>query len=98
MGDFIESCRKIQKDDVHLVFSSAQLSGYSKESCDELGLAVLTFPKSMLVVTEDTIGLKVAHDATVQDMLQTLACDGCLRDWLIVLTPLYTHRHYELFG
>ena len=68
MGDFIKSFRKIQKDDIHLAFSSAQLSGYTMESCDELGLAASTFPESMLVVTEDAIGLKVAHDATVHDV------------------------------
>ena len=89
MGDFIESFRKIQKDAIHLVFSSAQLSGYT---IDELGLTASTFPESMLVVTEDTIGLKVAHDATVHDILQNLACYGCQRDWLIVIAPLYAHN------
>ena len=92
MGDFIESFRKIKKDAIHLVFSSVQLSGYTMESCDELGLTASTFPESMLVVTEDTIGLKVAHDATVHDMFQNLACYGCQRDWLIVIAPLYAHN------
>ena len=68
MGDFIESFQKIQKDDIHLAFSSAQLSGYTMESCDELGLVASTFPEPMLFVTEDAIGLKVAQCATVYDM------------------------------
>ena len=88
MGDFIKSFRKIQKDDIHLAFSSAQLSGYTVESCDELGLATSAFPESMLVVTEDVIGLKVAHNATVHDMFQNPACNRCHREWLKV-TSLY---------
>ena len=39
-----------------------------------VGFTASTFPKSMLVATEDTIGFKVAHDATVDDMFQALAC------------------------
>ena len=82
VGDFIKSFQKIQKDEIQLAFSSAQLSGYTMESCDELGLAASTFLESMLVVTEDAIGLKVALDATVHDMFINPACYGCQRDWL----------------
>ena len=59
------------------------------ESCDELGFAASTFHESMLVVTDDAIGLKVAHDATVHDMFQNLACYGCQRDWLIVTSLMF---------
>ena len=89
MGDLIESFRKIQKDDIHLAFSSAQLSGYTMESCDELGLAASTFPEPMLVVTEDAMGLKVAHDATVHDVFQNIACYRCQRDWSIVTSLMF---------
>ena len=58
-------------------------------SCDELGLAASTFPGSMLVITEDAIGLKVAHDATVHDMFHKLACYGCQRDWSIVASLMF---------
>ena len=67
-GASIDSFQKIQKDDIHLAFSSVQPSDYTMESCDELGLVASTFPESMLVVTEDAIGFKVAHGATVHDM------------------------------
>ena len=76
MGDFIERFQKIQKEDIHLAFSSAKPSGYTMESCDELGRAASTFPESMLVVTENTVGLKMVHDATVHEMFQNLACYG----------------------
>ena len=89
MGDIIESFRKIQKDNIHLAFSSAQLSGYTIESCDELCLVALTFPESMLIVTEDAIVLKVAHGATVHDMFQYLACFACQRDWSIVTSLMF---------
>ena len=54
------------------------------ESCDELGLAASTFPESMLIVAEDTVGLKMSHDAAVNDVFQDLACYRCQRDWSIV--------------
>ena len=50
------------------------------ESCDELGLAPSTFPESMLIIAEDTIGLKMSHDAAVNDVLQMWR----QRDWSIV--------------
>ena len=59
------------------------------DSCDGLGLAASTFPESMLVVTEDIIGFKVAHDATVHDMFQNLACYGCQRDLSIVTSLMF---------
>ena len=52
----------------------------------ELCLVASTFPEFMLVVTEDAIGLRVAHDATVHDMFQNLVCYRCQRDWSIVLS------------
>ena len=54
------------------------------ESCDELGLAASMFPESMLIIAEDTIGLKMSHDAAVNDVFQDLACHRCQRDWSIV--------------
>ena len=42
---------------------------------NELGLTASKFPKSMLIVAEDTSGFKVAHDAAVDDMFQDFACD-----------------------
>ena len=59
------------------------------ESCDELGLAALTFPESMLVVTEDATDLKVAHGATVHDTFQNPACYACQRDWLKVTSLMF---------
>ena len=89
VGDFIKSFRKIHKDGIHLAFSSAQLSDYTMESYDELGLATSTFYECMLVVTENAIGLKVTHDATVHDMFQNLTCYRCQRDWSIVTSLMF---------
>ena len=54
------------------------------ESCDELGLTASTFPESMLIVAEDTIGLKMSYDAAVNVVYQDLACYRYQRDWSIV--------------
>ena len=41
------------------------------ESCDELGLTASTFSESMLIGTDDTIRLEVAHDAAVHDTVNS---------------------------
>ena len=74
-GTLLNALEKIQKDYIHLVFPRAQLVDDTMESCNALGLAALTFPESMLIVTEDTIGLEMAHDASrilyVTDVMET---------------------------
>ena len=57
-------------------FPKAQIAGDTMERCNELGLAASAFPESVLIVAEDTIGLKMAHDDALYDMFQDSACYG----------------------
>ena len=62
------------------------------KSCDELGLAASTFPESMLVVTGDSIGLKVAHGATMHDVPES-----CMLRMSERLVDRYQLDVYHLF-
>ena len=62
------------------LFSREHLAGDTMECCYKLSLEASAFPESVLIVTEDTIGMKMVHDATVYDLFQDLAYSDALKN------------------
>ena len=46
------------------------------EPLKQVGFTLAFLPEPMLVVTQDSVLVKMLHDVTVDDMFQQLACDG----------------------
>ena len=69
MWHFIKCFGKIKQNDIYLIFPRVQLAGDALDGGDQLRFARPSLSKSMLLVTENVVPLKVVHDATVDYML-----------------------------
>ena len=58
--------------------------GHALDGGDQLGFARPSLSKSMLLVTENVVPLKVVHDATVDYMLHYLTRNRGKGNWSII--------------
>ena len=84
MWHFIKCFEKIKQDDIYLIFPRAQLAGDALDGGDQLRFARPSLSKSMLLVTENVVPLKVVHDSTVDYMLHYLTRNRGKGNWSII--------------
>ena len=76
MGDSVKSLVKIKKNCMNfLTFNLSRLNVMNK--CGKLGFTGMTLSESMLIVSYETLFVKMVHYMAINYMLQCLTNNGC---------------------